>query len=213
MLTLARCTVTLGIVVFWAGVALAGQTAAGYSARTDVISSLAGRGSSVATLGVVAILVLVPVHLAAAWTLRQVHRSRLAPRLLVAGAGATALIAVFRVSCPSGAAGCDQEPTGADLVDLGHGFAVVAYALVIVAAMGSVAVRAGRGSSSWPRWTALVSAVAAVGSLLLVARTGGSDAGMWQRLWVGSNLGWLLLVTWTGGIRPPAPADGRRPRR
>ncbi|MEJ7794795.1 MAG: DUF998 domain-containing protein [Nocardioides sp.] len=208
----AQVVATVSVACFWGGVVVAGALAEGYSARDDVISSLAGRGSSVAVLGVASILSLAPAHLAGARVLTLVHRSRIAAGLLLAAAAATALIAVFRVSCPTGAAGCAQVASEADVADLVHGLAVTAYELVIFAAMIAVAARAVRTLSSWPRWMAVVSVAAALGSVALLVRTGGDEAGLWQRLWVGTNLGWLLLVTWLGPVRTPAPEGGPPPR-
>ncbi|MBC8091983.1 MAG: hypothetical protein H7Y15_08615, partial [Pseudonocardia sp.] len=64
-------TVVVGAVIgFWGLVVVAGVLAPGYSARGDYISSLAGRGSSVAGLGVVALTLLGLAHLAAAARVR-----------------------------------------------------------------------------------------------------------------------------------------------
>ena len=212
-MTPGRVVATVCVACFWIGIVAAGSMADGYSAREDVISSLAGRGSSVAVLGVASILMLAPAHLAGARVLASVHGSRIGARLVVAAAVATMLIAVFRVSCPSGAAGCVQVSSEPDAADLVHGLAVAAYELAIFGAMVTVAARAGRGSSSWPGWMAVVSVAAALASVILLVRTDGAEAGLWQRLWVGTNLGWLLLATWIGPVRKRAPADGPRPRR
>ena len=48
----ARWTVVGALAVFWAGTAVAGALAPGYSARGDFVSSLAGRGSDSVTVKV-----------------------------------------------------------------------------------------------------------------------------------------------------------------
>lgn len=209
----ARLVATGCVALFWIGIMAAGSSAEGYSARDDVISSLAGRGSSVAVLGVLSILALAPAHVIGAAVLSSVHGSRTGAGLLLAAAGATVLIAGFRVSCPSWAAGCGEVPAEADVADLVHGLAVAAYQLAILAVMVAVAARAARSPSSWPRWMAVVSVAAALGSASLLLRTSGDETGLWQRLWVGTNLGWLLLATWTGQVRTPAPEGGPPPLR
>ena len=209
----ARVVATVCVAFFWIGITAAGSMAEGYSARDDFISSLAGRGSSVAVLGVASILMLAPAHLAGARVLALAHGPRNGAGLLLAAAVATTFIAGFRVSCPSWAAGCGEVPAEVDAADLVHRLAVAAYELAILAAMVAVAARAARKSSAWPRWMAVVSVAAALGSVALLVRTGGDEAGLWQRLWVGTNLGWLLMVTWTGQVRTPAPEGGPPPLR
>ena len=56
--TSARIVATAGVVIYWVGMFLAGALAPSYSALHDFMSSLASRGSSVATLGVASLLVL-----------------------------------------------------------------------------------------------------------------------------------------------------------
>ena len=59
-----------GVVLFWGDTLVAGSLASGYDLTTDYISSLAGRGSSVAPIGILALVFLGLAHLAAAATLR-----------------------------------------------------------------------------------------------------------------------------------------------
>ena len=47
-----------GVVLFWIGTLVAGALAPDYSARVDYISSLAGRGSEVAVLGIATLTVI-----------------------------------------------------------------------------------------------------------------------------------------------------------
>lgn len=189
----APIVATACVLLFWVGTAVAGSLAEGYSPRSDVISNLAGRGSSVAVLGVASILILVVAHVASSRVLTG-GGARPTARLLLAAAVATLAIAVFRVSCPAGAAGCGGPSSEDDLADVIHVLAVASYAVLIVAAMVSIVVRAPHR----PRWLAVTSAVFAVASVAFLAATAGDDPGLWQRLWVGTNLGWLLVATWSG---------------
>ncbi len=188
----------LGIALFWVGVFTAGALADGYSAREDFISSLAGRGSEVAPIGIAALLANAVAHLAAAAAVLRRWKSRLCAILLACAGAAVVVIAVARVSCPGGPAGCGEEGGArSDVLDLIHGLAVGTYEIFILAAMGAVAVTVWRRAQAGrPRWLAPLSLVFAVASVVLLARTGDQDPGLWQRLWVASNLTWLLLVAW-----------------
>jgi len=50
------------------------------------------------------------------------------------------------------------------------------------------------GVAPCPGWLRVASGALGVASLLFVTRIGGPDAGLWQRLWVTVNSGWLVLV-------------------
>ena len=186
-----------GVVLFWGDTLVAGSLAARYDLTTDYISSLAGRGSSVAPIGILALAFLGLAHLAAASTLR----GALAVPVALAGvAGLT--VAAFRTACPLGAAGCGTAPnTAADLQGTVHGGAVAAYEIFIVVAMLLFALSRRRDEKVF----ALVSVVAAAASVFLLLQTGGADNGLWQRGWLVVNTGWLVLVL----FRPPASARAR----
>lgn len=174
--------------LFWIGTLVAGVLAPGYSARADYVSSLAGRGSSVAVLGVAALTVLGCAHLAAAAALR----GPVAVPLGLAGlCGLT--VAWFRTACPLGAAGCGSGANDppADLADTVHGLAVVGYEVALLGAMAVVAwhlARSGRG------FAAALTVVVGVVSVVLALRIGGPDLGAWQRAWLVVNTGWLVAV-------------------
>jgi hypothetical protein len=187
----------VGVLLFWAGISAAGLVADGYSARGDYISNLAARGSPVAVLAIVALLASAAAHLSTSLLARRVDRP--VGWLLLAAAVATVSIAGFRQSCPDGPAGCSQVgPPSGDWMDAAHSVSVVAYQVVIVAAMVTLAVGSARRAGRWPHWLGVLSVVTAAASvLLLLASTGGDDSGLWQRLWVANNLGWLLVVAWT----------------
>lgn len=182
--------------LFWAGTVVGGALAPGYSMTADYVSSLAGRGSTVAPIGIAAIALLGLAHLPAA-------RGALAVPLGLAGvAGLT--VTAFRTACPLGAAGCGTAPnTVADLLGAVHVLAVVGYEVAIVAAMAILAITRRRDDKSF----ALLSAVAAVLSLVLLLNTGGAFTGLWQRGWLLVNTGWLVAMVATN--RTSAPRLGR----
>ena len=189
------------ILAFWIIALVAGALAEGYSIRADYISSLAGRGSSVAVLGIAALTLLGAAHLAAATAVRGI----VAVPLVLAGlAGLT--VAGFRTNCPAGAAGCGSAGNDppADLAQLTHGYAVVAYEIAIVAAMLIVA--GGLLTRHRPALAALTVALAVL-SVLLALQIGGSDTGWWQRGWLVVNTGWLvaLAVSTSHSLRSTTP--------
>lgn len=175
------------VALFWVGTLVAGALATGYSARADYVSSLAGRGSSVAVLGIGAIAALGLAHLAAAAALRGV----VAVPLVLAGlAGLT--IAAFRTGCPLGAAGCGSGANDAppDVADTVHVLAVVGYEIALVAAMAVVAVRVARERPA----AAALTVAAAAASVALALNIDGPDLGLWQRAWLAVNTGWLVVA-------------------
>jgi len=189
----------VAVLLFWAGVFWAGAIADGYSAREDFISSLAARGSPVAGIGICALLASAVAHLAAGRAVLVGWRSRLGAWSLFAAWLAGTSVAAFRQSCPGGPADC--TPVG-DWVDAVHRAGVGAYEVFALAAMLTLAVGALRGPSPWPRWLGLVSLAAAVGSVVLLAQTNGSQPGLWQRLWLADNHAWLLLVAAAATVHP-----------
>lgn len=194
----ARVVAVGGVLLFWFGVVVAGALVDGYSAREDYISSLASRGSPVAILGIGALLASAVAHAATARAVLAAWRYRLAAAFIGAAAVTTTVVAVFRISCPSGPAGCALTDSRAgDWVDTVHGLGVVAYEIAILAAMLAMGVRGLRATSvSPPRSLGAASLVFAAGSVLLISQTTGDHVGIWQRLWLADNLGWLLVVAW-----------------
>ncbi|HVL84420.1 MAG TPA: DUF998 domain-containing protein [Pseudonocardia sp.] len=201
----------LGVLGFWVGTLAAAALAPGYSLRADYVSSLAGRGSEVAVLGIAALVALALAHLAAAARVAAVVRDRGAgavggggtarrpgSRAAAALAGALALaglaglvVAAFRTACPLGAAGCGTPPNDVppDLADRLHVLGVVGYEVALVAAMALVAA----GAAGRSRAFRALSASAAVASVVLLLQVGGPDTGAWQRAWLVVNTGWLAL--------------------
>lgn len=182
-----RAGAVAGVGLFWALAVLAGLLAPGYSARADYISSLAGRGSSVAGLGIAALTALGLAHLAAA----AAARGWVAGPLAVAGACGLA-VAWFRTGCPLGAAGCGSgaNDTVPDLADTVHYLAVVGYEIALVVAMLGVAVRLGRARPV----AAALTVAAAAASVVLALLIAGPDLGAWQRAWLVVNTGWLVVA-------------------
>lgn len=182
------------VLLFWICALLAGALTTGYSLRDDYISSLAGRGSAVAVLGIIALTLLGAAHLAAAAAVR----GPVGIALGVAGlAGLT--VAAFRTNCPAGAAGCGWKGNDppADGAQLTHGYAVVVYEIAIVAAMLIVATQL---SKTRPP-IAVASVAIAVISVLLALQIGGPDTGWWQRGWLLLNTGWLVGFVLTATSR------------
>lgn len=184
-------TATAGVGLFWIGTLVAGAAAPGYSVRDDYISSLAGRGSEVAAIGIVTLAVLGLSHLAAAVALR----GAVGVPLAIAGT-AGLVLAAFRSGCPLGAAGCGfgGNDAPADLADVVHVGAVVAYEGFLVIAMVVVAIQLGRSRSA----VAALTVVAAALSVVLFLQIGGADSGWWQRAWLLVNTGWLVLAVTVG---------------
>ena len=203
----ARLTL-LGVGLFWVGVFVAGSLVEGYEHRDDYISSLAGRGSPVAALGVAALLGSALAHAAASWAVRGARDSRLVAALLLASGVAIVVIAVFPQSCRSGPAGCgtvDDSP--GDWIGTVHVAGVVAYELVAIAALVTVAVAALGRRATFPRWLGPTSLVLAGVSVVLLSRVGGDDTGLWQRLWVVTHHAWLLILAWLPVLRPSATVE------
>ncbi len=190
-----RALPALGIALFWLGTVLGAAGAQGYSARSDYVSSLAGRGSEVAAAGIAALVVLALAHVAAA----AVVRGAAGAALLAAGACGL-VVAVFRTRCPLGAAGCGRAPDGApaDAADVLHGVGVLGYEVAVVAAMVAIAVR-------WRGWPGALTAVAGVASVVLALRIGGPDPGLDQRLWLAVTTGWVAAAALAApGLPPPS---------
>jgi hypothetical protein len=178
-----------GVVLFWGDSLVAGSLAPGYDLTSDYVSSLAGRGSAVAPIGILAIACLGLAHLLAAATVR----GAVAVPLVLAGvAGLT--VASFRTACPLGAAGCGTAPnTAADLPGTVHVLAVGVYEVATVVAMLLFAFSRHRDEKAF----ALVGIVAAAASVLLLLQTGAAYNGLWQRGWLLVNTGWLVALLLT----------------
>ncbi len=187
----AQLGATLAVALFWLGTVVAAAQVPGYSARLDVVSELAARDSPAAALGVASLLSLAVAHAATATVVAE--RSRALAVVLLSAAAATVVVAAFRIS--------GWAPD--DAIDRVHVGGVVAYELLLVVTMLLLAAGGVRRSGP-PRWLAAASGVAAVLSVGLLLRWTGSDPGLWQRCWLATNLGWLLLVTWT----PPRQDTG-----
>jgi len=205
----ARLVAVVGVLLFWAGVFGAGLLVDAYSAREDYISSLAGRGSPVAVVGVGALLASAVAQLATSYAVFTRWRSRACAFCLCGAGVAGAAIASFRTSCPDGPAGCSRGEATGDWIDAVHASSVGAYELFTLAAMLTLATGAVRRTAPWPRWLGLLSLVLAIGSVLLIGQTNGGDIGTWQRLWLADNLGWLLVVVLVATTAGTVSRQGR----
>ncbi len=203
----ALAVAVLGVLLLWGGVLWAGSLAEGYEAGEDNISSLAGRGSSVAACGVTALLAGAVAHLAGAVSVRLSGRSRWCSGFLLSAAAAAGMVAAFRVSCPGGAAGCSTSARrSSDWVDTVHTAGVLGYETFMVSAMLTVAAGALDRAGGWPRWLGVLSLAAAATSVGLLLQTGGEHSGAWQRAWLAGNHVWLLTVVTVVGRRGEAPS-------
>ena len=184
-----RAAAVAGLALFWLGTVVAGAAAPGYSARADYVSSLAGRGSQVAVVGIAALVVLALAHVAAGVAVSGALSRAPGAALVVAG-GCGLVVAAFRTGCPLGAAGCGTAPNdaAADVADTLHVAGVVGDEVALVVAMARVARALGRGRP------AALTAAAAVASAVLALRIGGPDLGLDQRLWLAVNTGWVAAV-------------------
>lgn len=199
---LAPRIATAGVVLFWIGTVVAGVLAPGYDPTRDFISSLAGRGSSVAPLGIATLAVLGLAHLVAAVALRDAVA---VPLAMAGAAGLT--IAAFRVGCPLDAAGCGTPPnTVPDAVATVHGVAVGGYEVAAVVAMLVVAWTCRRTAPV----VAVFSVVAAVASVVLLGNAVGVNAGLWQRGWLVVNTAWLVVAVLQPTMAPRLPGAPRR---
>ncbi|QIX26912.1 DUF998 domain-containing protein [Nocardioides sp. JQ2195] len=186
---------------FWACDALAVLLAADdYSVRRDMVSALAGRGSSVGWLGETAIAAFVVGHACAAAVMLTGWRTKLAGAVMGQGAFLMAGLLVFRGHCPEGEAGCGRG--GNHVVDLGTTLHAVFGSTYLW--MMLVGLLVPLASAYWERgptrWVALSSVVAwlASSTAASVFVDNGPTAGIWERLWLGSIAAWLLLVCLVG---------------
>jgi hypothetical protein len=197
---------TLGLLLgFAALVMVGGSVNARYDHSVDFVSSLAGRGSEQAWIGVVAIGSYGLAHGAAA--LPWHHVSRVVWAGLLVCAALLVTVAVARASCPSGAAGCALNGS-ADQTDAGdavHGLAVGLYALVFLVtavSAGVVMARRRNWSAAAVAWLIGASSIAALSQVDAV--TPGAE----QRIWLAINgIGLLVLVALAGRAQRTATAS------
>ena len=162
-----------------------------YDPAQDYLSALAATGAAEPVWGLLMFASATVAVLAAAWHVRSA--------LLLAAAAALAASGVFRVDCPSGAAGCNAGPLVVDPSVTGHvhAAAVVGYQLLLSAALLAVALvdhRAGR------RGWAVAALAGALVPLLLALDPLPLEPGLSQRLWVVSGQAVLLMLAfWPTG--------------
>jgi hypothetical protein len=189
----ARWTVRGLLVAFWLLVVLGGAVNPGYSHLHDHVSDLASFGARAAWIGGLAIASFGLADVAAARVVGP--GSRWAAAALVVAGVAGVVIALSRIHCTDGAAGCPTstvaDSTWTDSLHAGA-VAVNAFAFslaMLVCALGAFGVRR---SWAW-RFSVVVLAVVSPGFL---AQSVGTDyVGAWQRGWLLTNTVALLLVT------------------
>jgi hypothetical protein len=194
------------LLVFAVLVVLGGSVNTGYEHSVDFVSSLAGRGSEQAWIGVVAIGSYGLAHGAAAVPWR--HASRVVCAGLLACAALLITVAATRASCPGGAAGCAlNASTGpTDAGDTIHGVSVGIYALLFLV----TAVTAGVVMARRRRWYAAAAALlSAALSIAALSQVDEITPGAEQRLWLAINgIGLLVLIALAGsGVQPSDSAS------
>lgn len=185
-------TISWLLLLFAGLVLLGGSVNAGYQHSRDFVSSLAGRGSDQAWIGVLAISAYAGAHAVAARTWR--HRNRFLAAALLGCALLLLTVALARASCPNGAANCAlmDSPGATDAWDTVHGTAVGIYALVYLV----VAVSAGVVMARRRNWKAAVTAwLLAALSVAALSQMDELTPGAEQRVWLAVNgVGLLVLV-------------------
>jgi len=194
--------VVLGcLAVFWCLVLLLGAANPGYSQTRDYLSTLAARGADHGWLGVLAICAAALALVATATLLLVL--SRIAALLTgIAGVGFV-VVALTRLSCPNGPAGCGLggrfDVSG--FREITHSAATTVSAVLLVAAMAWSGIelhRCGRTRAG----AASLGAAAATAVAFLA--TGGSSPGWIERLGVLVATCWMAAVAVASLRTPPA---------
>jgi hypothetical protein len=169
-----------------------------YSAREDYVSSLAGRGSSVWVVEVAALACFAAAHIALGLFLLRSWRLRVAGTAVMVSGLIIGVAAVVRAGCPQGEAGCAFAGNyDEDAISSLHGMAAGVYMLAMTLAMLLAAVSSYRahGLRRWVLLAALPLAVLAWYALTQMEASGANgDTGLWERVWLGCNAAWILLV-------------------
>ena len=196
--------VALLLLLFAGLVLLGGSVNEGYEHSRDFVSSLAGRGSDNAWIGVLAISTYAAAHAVAAGPWRR--QNRFIAAALLGCALLLLTVALVRASCPGGAAGCalPSSSTATDAGDTIHGVSVGLYALVFLVIAGSVAVVMVRRRS----WAGMAAAllVAAL-SIAALSQMDELTPGAEQRLWLATNGIGLLVLVALAGLRSDVEAE------
>lgn len=194
-----------GFLCFWTFDTLAVLLAADdYSVRRDMVSSLAGRGSSVGWLGELAVTAYVVGHACAAAVMVISWRTKIAGAVMGQGAFLMAGLVVFRGHCPEGEANCGRGSN--HVVDLGttmHAVFGSTYLWMMLLGL-LVPVVSAFWERGLTRWVAALSLVAWLVSswAASIFVDDGPTAGAWERVWLGSIAAWLLVVC-VVGLRSP----------
>jgi len=177
------------LIAFWVLIAVAGALTPDYLPYRDYVSALAGYGSQVAALGILAILCASAAHAAAAVVLMR--WDRVVGTCIALASAALFVVAVFRINCPAGAGHC----AGASVPGVSawiHGAAVVLYTACVLVAIVTAGVRSLLGHRH-----SIVGVPGLVMAVLFVIAFGGFWApapGLPQRLWVLFGQVWLVMA-------------------
>jgi hypothetical membrane protein len=179
------------LAVFWCLVLLLGAANPGYSQTRDYVSTLAARGADQGWLGVLAICAAALALVVAATLLWAL--SRIAALLTgIAGVGFV-VVALTRLSCPNGPAGCGLggrfDVSG--FREITHSAATTVSAVLLVAAMAWSGIELHRRGCT-RAGAASLGAGAATATAFLA--TGGSSPGWIERL------GILVATCWMAAI-------------
>lgn len=167
----------------------------GYRVADDYVSSLAARGSSVGLLGVVLLLAFAAAHVTGGVLVLLAWRTKVAGGILLVAGVAVLVVALLRVSCPGGEAGCGLDGGPArDFTTALHGvvagvYGILMWVALLAAGIAAIWERGGTRVVAILAWPALVVSWAS-----LLMWQGGVAIGIYERVWLGVSALWLVLV-------------------
>jgi hypothetical protein len=187
---LAAATLT-GVAGFWAAILVAAALEPGYTHRRDYVSTLAAHGAAHAGLAILAIVSAAGAIVSAALLVRPVSRAATVV-VAVAGAGFV-VVALTRLDCPNGAAGCGLggrfEVSGS--TEIGHWTATTVSSILLIAGIALTGIALARRGRLAAGIASLAAAVATAGAFLA---TGGDMPGQMQRIGIAVATGWLAAA-------------------
>jgi hypothetical protein len=155
------------------------------------VSTLAAHGAAHAGLAIVAIVAAAGAMVAASLLVRSVSR---AAAVAVAGAGAGfVVVALTRLDCPDGAAGCGLggrfEVSGS--TEIGHWTATTVSSILLIVGMALTGAALLRRSRRVVGIASLAAAAVTAGAFLAA---GGDTPGLAQRVGIAVATGWLTAL-------------------
>jgi hypothetical protein len=183
--------VLAGVAVFWAATLVAGALEPGYSGRRDYVSTLAAHGAAHAGLAMLGIVAAAGAIAAASLLVRSVSRAA-AVAVALAGAGFI-VVALTRLDCADGAAGCGLggrfEVSGS--TEIGHWTATTVSSVLLIAGIALTGVALVRRGGHAAGIASLAAAAVITGAFLA---TGGDLPGQMQRIGIVVATGWLAAL-------------------